>query len=279
MTSSRSCNQGKNNSGVKSGIARRKNSKLCLKNKSLFYSPKKTNHFEFKIFHPITLLIDTKKKFVIEWKEGEREIYVESTKCKLNKQYIKKCIEKKSNYFKLYLNLSISFHKLRYKADGKIRIYSIYIIEKNNVKDKEEKIFSFNENTNQDLSTESTVISDLKSKRKPNTIINFSFSQKNYCNYLPTKEELRVKAQKKPSNFPTECFLGVNRNHNEIGNKEFLNLKDICVFNSNNDSYKIIDRRDHLLLNHLCQKNFCKKIVNSFTVKYRHKNTTFLYYN
>ena len=278
MTSSRSCNQGKNNSGVKSGIARRKNSKLCLKNKSLFYSPKKTNHFEFKIFRPIPLIIDTEKKFVIEWKEGERDIYVEATKYKLNKQYIRKCIEKKGIYFKLYLNLSISFHKLRFKADGKIRIYSIYTIEKSHVKDKEEKIFSFNENTSQGLSTKSTLISDLKSKRKSTDIINFSFSQKNYCNYLPTKDELRTKPQKKPSNFPIECFLGVNRNHNEIGNKEFLNLKDMCVFNSNNDSYKIIDRRDHLLLNHLCQKNFGKKIVNSFTVKYRHKNTTFLYY-
>ena len=278
MTSSRSCNQGKNNSGVKSGIARRKNSKLCLKNKSLFYSPKKTNHFEFKIFRPIPLIIDTEKKFVIEWKEGERDIYVEATKYKLNKQYIRKCIEKKGIYFKLYLNLSISFHKLRFKADGKIRIYSIYTIEKSHVKDKEEKIFSFNENTSQGLSTKSTLISDLKSKRKSTDIINFSFSQKNYCNYLPTKDELRTKPQKKPSNFPIECFLGVNRNHNEIGNKEFLNLKDMCVFNNNNDSYKIIDRRDHLLLNHLCQKNFGKKIVNSFTVKYRHKNTTFLYY-
>ena len=278
MTSSRSCNKGKNNSGVKSGIARRKNSKFCLKNKSLFYSPKKINHFVFKIFRPIPLLIDTEKKFVIEWKEGEREIYVEGTKSKLNKQYIRKCIEKKGNYYKLYLNLSISFHKLRFKADGKIRIYSIYIIEKSHVKDIEEKIFSFNENISQSLSTKSTLISDLKSKRKTTDIINFSYSQKNYCNYLPTKDELRTKPQKKPSNFPIECFLGVNRNHNEIGNKEFLNLKDMCVFNNNNDSYKIIDRRDHLLLNHLCQKNFGKKIVNSFTVKYRHKNTTFLYY-
>ena len=43
-------------------------------------------------------------------------------------------------------------------------------------------------------------------------------------------------------------------------------------------SLDYIDRRDHLLLNHLYQKNFGKKIVNSFTVKYRLKNATFLNY-
>ena len=89
---------------------------------------------------------------------------------------------------------------------------------------------------------------------------------------------MRYSAKKIPCYFPIECFHGTNQIHNEIGNKEYLTLASKSVFNSNNDSYKNIDRKEHFLLNHLCQKNVDKKLINSFTVKYRHKNTTFVYY-
>ena len=89
---------------------------------------------------------------------------------------------------------------------------------------------------------------------------------------------MRHSAKKIPCHFPIECFHGTNQIHNEIGNKEYLTLTNKSVFNSNNDSYKNIDRKEHFLLNHLCQKNVDKKLINSFTVKYRHKNTTFVYY-
>ena len=38
------------------------------------------------------------------------------------------------------------------------------------------------------------------------------------------------------------------------------------------------DEKDHLLLNHFCHKNVKTKIIKIFTVKYRNKNITFIYY-
>ena len=109
--------------------------------------------------------------------------------------------------------------------------------------------------------------------------INFDYCKKNFCNYIPKKGEFSDMCAKKPLNFPCECFHGINLKHNEIGSKNFLNLKDKNIFNNNsNDSYKIIDKKDHILINHLCQKTINKKIINSFTIKYRLKNTTFLYF-
>ena len=272
MTSSRKYTQSKHNSSIKSTISKKKISKLLLNNKSLFNSQKKSNLFQLKKHHSLSLVIDTKKNLIIEWKEGEREIYIEGTIGKVNKQYLVKSIEKKCNYFKLYLNLSNSVHRLKFKSNGKIRIYSFYI----------KKIFSFEETNNQDESRstrDSSLISDLKGKNKINDVMNYAFSKKNYCNYFPTKEEMKKKPKNRPSHFPIECFHGINQKHNDIGNKEFLKLKDINFFNSNNDSYKIIDRKDHLIINHLCQKNVGKKLVNTFIVRYRHKNATFVYYN
>ena len=127
---------------------------------------------------------------------------------------------------------------------------------------------------------DSSFTSDFKSiviRRKANEI-DFSFAKKNYCNYLPKKGEMMIEAPKKPSNLPIEIFLGLDKNHNEIGNNLYLNLNSYFI-NRNNDSYKIIDKKDHILLNHLCLKSINKKIINSFIVKYRHKNATFLYYN
>ena len=138
------------------------------------------------------------------------------------------------------------------------------------------------ENVNTSISTKD---SSFDSVSKNNTIyrgvvsnINFEFSKKNFCNYIPKKDELSKIAPKIPSHFPSECYHGVNQAHNEFGDKNFLNLKEPNIFNSNNDSYKIIDKKDHILINHLCQKTKNKKIINSFTIKYRLKNTTFLYF-
>ena len=90
---------------------------------------------------------------------------------------------------------------------------------------------------------------------------------------------MREKADKKISHFPTECFYDVNYEHNRIGKKDFLILKESSVYNSNNDSYKKIDIKDHIFLNHLCHKNVNNTIINSSTIRYRHKNVTFIYYN
>lgn len=143
---------------------------------------------------------------------------------------------------------------------------------------------SKNDNENLNSMTKDTSFNSALNNKASNefnnkiTKIDFSFSKKNYCNYIPKIYEMKEMADKKPCHFPIECYLGENINHNEIGNKEFLDIKEKNIFNSNNDSYKSIDRKDHLLLNHLCIKKNNKKIINSFTIKYRHKNITFLYF-
>ena len=114
---------------------------------------------------------------------------------------------------------------------------------------------------------------------KVDKLIDFAFSKKNFCNYYPEKNEMRDKADKKICHFPIECFLDVNYEHNRIGNKDFLFLKESSVYNSNNDSYKKIDIKDHIFLNHLCNKKVSNKtIINSTTTRCRHKNITFVYY-
>ena len=104
--------------------------------------------------------------------------------------------------------------------------------------------------------------------------INFAFSKKNYCNYFPKLTDMNIKPSQKPQFFPIQIFLGINKFHNEIGDKHYLNIKE-SIFCSENDSYKILNQKDHIFLNHLLQKNF--KTVST-TIRYRHKNITFVYY-
>ena len=89
---------------------------------------------------------------------------------------------------------------------------------------------------------------------------------------------MKQQPSKIPCNFPTECFHGENKFHNDIGNKDYLNLEKNSYFNMNSDSYKIIEKKDHILLNHFCIKNVNKQTINSLIIKYRNKNTTFLYF-
>ena len=108
--------------------------------------------------------------------------------------------------------------------------------------------------------------------------IDFSFSKKNYCNYYPKLNEMKEKAAKKPFHFPMECFHGVNQFHKKIGSKEYLILDENNTFNSKNESYKVIDKKDHIFLNHLIKKTSKINSNNSVTIRYRCKNTTFIYY-
>jgi hypothetical protein len=144
---------------------------------------------------------------------------------------------------------------------------------------KSEKDNKKTNSKNQSVSTRDQSLIVISDNNVNNKIIDFSFSKKNYCNYYPKLNEMKELADKKPSHFPTECFNGINKFHNEKGKKEYLNLNENFVFNSNNDSYKVIDKKDHVLLNHLCQfNNKNKNSINSISIRYRHKNSTFIYY-
>ena len=274
MTSSRKKNNTKQNSRVNSSSPKNNLLKSNSKNKTFSYSWKKIEKFELTKRRLIPLIIDKQKKFIIEWNQGEKEVYIAGCFYKNNKLYVS-TNEKIYKYFRLNSNLINSLNETKFKAKGKMRISSIYIINNTNKTTKNKKD-SQNIFSNNNISTkESSLISMPKKNDKK---IDFAFSNKNYCNYIPKKDEMKYTADKKPCHFPIECFHGINQIHNEIGNKEYLTLTDSSVFNSNNDSYKNIDRKEHFLLNHLCQKNVNNKLINSFTVKYRHKNATFVYY-
>ena len=275
MTSSHKKNNTKQTSRVNSSTSQKILPKSKSKKKTIFYSWKYSEKNELSKRRLISLILDKQKNYIIEWNEGEKEIYITGSFHKYNKLN-SSYNEKIYKYFRLNSNLINSLNGIKFNAKGKMKISSIYIIKNSNckvIKNKEysQKIFSDNNSSTK----ESSLISMTK---KNDTFIDFAFSKKNFCNYIPKKDEMRNSADKKPCHFPIECFHGINKIHNEIGNKEYLTLKNKSVFNSNNDSYKNIDRKEHFLLNHLCQKYVDKKLINSFTIKYRHKNATFVYY-
>ena len=202
------------------------------------------------------------------------------TDCSSPKKISKSPITIKSFFF-LEKNNSKSDIKKMYSNRSKINISKKFInedIDLNNffTQRKKEKQFQKNIKGIMITNEENEKVSKLGNDNKK---INFQLSTKFYCNYYPKKKEMKEKPDKKPTYFPSECFHGVNYFHNNIGNKEFLNLTDNNIYNNNIDEYKIIDRKDHLLLNHLTNKNVNKKSINSITIKYRHKNATFLYYS
>ena len=116
--------------------------------------------------------------------------------------------------------------------------------------------------------------SKLFKSKNQNKGFDFEFSKKNFCNYYPQQIEMNFKPSQKPSSYPIQTFLGINKDQKEIGSKEFLDLKE-DEFCSENDSYKKIEQTKHQLLNHFLQKD---SKINSISIRYRHKNATFIYY-
>ena len=236
-------------------------------------------NFESKKKLSLPLINRSKKEIIIELKTEEKEIVLTHffrrfghfCKLVLTKKEKQECTYFKLDKYKL-------FNFLRLKINGKIKIKPISLYSKDKskkYKNQEKKIINIEEDGNQSINTKDTTLATLN---KTNKLIDFSFSKKNYCNYYPNKNEMRDRADKLLCHFPTECFHDVNHEHNRIGNKDFLVLKESSVYNSNNDSYKKIDIKDHIFLNHLCQKNVNNTIINSSTIRYRHKNVTFVYY-
>ena len=273
MTASHRCNKRKINPRKKSNYFRTLYKSHSFEN---FLHCKNRENFGFPRIFSLSLMKQKKKDIIIEWTKGDKEIiYLTVSFVYLDKLCNNKNKEELLGNYKL--NYNYIYQKLKFKAIGKIRIYSIFLLTRSLYKtEKDSKYISIN-SKNQSLSTNLTSI--ISKNNINNTFIDFTFSKKNYCNYYPKINEMREIADKKPTHFPTECFFGVNRFHNEIGKKEYLNLNENFSFNSRNDSYKVIDKKDHVLINHLCHfdtKN--KNIISSISIRYRHKNTTFIYY-
>ena len=233
----------KNNSRMNYFYSRKKVPKTFLNKNTSFSSRKKSKKFESLNFCTFPLINKRNTKFEFEFIEGEKEVY-------LTGNFGTKKIEKNNIYFKFF-NINKSFKKLKFKVKGIIKIFSIYY-KNYNIFINKQKIFS----------------KDYKNSQRQST----------QDNYYPKKDELNKGKNKLPVYFPTECYHEINHIQNNIGNKEYLDIKESNIFNSNNDSYKIINKKEHLFLNHLCYKKNDKKIINSFIIRYRKKNTTFVYY-
>ena len=233
-----------------------------------------------------------KEKIKIIWSEGGKNILLTGTFCNWDKLYSMKKDSKDDCYYYI-LNLPKGFYQFKFKVDGQWKNSTIYPKYNNHGTINNYLNTSSSNGYNSVSTNESSTISSpiSNNKKNNNKIINntninsinsnnnidFSFSKKNYCNYYPKIKEMREYTDKKPTNFQIECYHGVNQIQNNIGNKKYLFLEN-DIF-SGDYSNKKIERKDHILLNHLCQKQKNKKtIINSVVFKYRHKNCTFLYY-
>jgi hypothetical protein len=229
-----------------------------------------------------------KEKTKIIWSEGGNKIYLTGNFCQWNELYLMKK-DNKDEFFYYILDLPKGFHQFKFKVDGKWKISSIYPQYNVNKKVNNYLDNSYITYDNISLSTrESSLLSTMNNNNvnNINNIINinnyiktdFSYSKKNYCNYYPKKNEMKDYTDKKPNHFQTECYHGINQLQNIIGNKKFLYLVDDSIF-CGNDSYKDIEKKDHVLLNHYCNRQIKKDtFISSVSIRYRHKNVTFLYY-
>ena len=262
------------------------------KNSSITSSSSK--ELKIKKYHSLSSILKKKEKIKIIWTEGGKEILLTGTFCNWNKFYLMKKNQNDEKFFCI-LDLPKGFHQFKFKVDGQWKNSSIYpkINNHGNINNYIDNTSSNKENTNEStiesssISTKNknifnhinnkNIIKNEKNIKKIN--IDFSYSKKNYCNYYPKINEMKDSTDKKPYYFQTECYLGVNQIQNKIGNKDDLYLKEDEIY-SGNYSYKNIERKDHILLNHLCniKKDKNNNIVNSIIFRYRHKNTTFLYY-
>ena len=178
----------------------------------------------------------------------------------------------KEGYFLLFRKSKGTIEKILH--DKKIEKKFI----KNNIIDKYDKIVNNKININCHINNKEQIF-NIYTKNDLNISIyngqiDFKYSKKNFCNYIPKQKEMNYKPSKKPNFFPIEILFGINKFINEIGNKDYLCLKE-SIFSKENDSYKTINKKEHYLLNHFLQKN---TKTNSITFRYRHKNATFIYY-
>ncbi len=263
-------------------------SPIKLKKINSFFSQKKQiKNINKKKPRSLSFISNNKEKVKIIWSEGGKKIYLTGSFCQWNKLYLMNKDNKEELYY-IILFLPKGFHQFKFNVDGKWKLSSIYpqYNTNGNVNNYIDNINSTYDNTSAST-VESSVLSSNDNKKNVYNFVNnvnnnfkidLSYSKKNYCNYYPKKKEMKEHVDKKPHYFQIECYHGVNQAQNNIGNKKFLCLVDRSIFSGNN-SYKEIEKKDHILLNHFCNRQIKNDtFISSVPIKYRHKNITFLYY-
>ena len=201
-----SLSQNEINSLLNSYISRICNSKTYLnKISSNLYSQNDSENWELHKLHSFPLIIK-ENKYIIDWNEEEKGKYLNLNgffdtivphPIKNNEIIYK--------FFKFILNKNI--YKLKIKVNKKMKNNSICLIYTNpKTSSNKTKIILIN---NKSISTkDSSDISISKNEanyNNKNIYIDFAYSQKNYCNYFPKGNEMRINAEKIPTHFPIEC--------------------------------------------------------------------------
>ena len=134
MTYSQIKNNMKQTPRVNSSSSRNKMPKSNSKKKNLSDSWKNSKKIELSKRRLIPLIIYKQKKFIIEWNEGEKEIYITSGFYKNNKLYLSSNEKIYKYYFRLNSKLINSLNGIKFEAKGKMKISSIFIINNSNSK-------------------------------------------------------------------------------------------------------------------------------------------------
>ena len=218
-----------------------------------------------------------KKEFILYISSHKRSNSLFSLNFRNKEGYFLLFRKSKGTIEKILHDKKIKKKFLNFDVDMKKKDNKLYC-EKSNIIDKYDKIVNNKININCHINNKEQIF-NIYTKNDLNLSISngqidFKYSKKNFCNYIPKQKEMNYKPSKKPNFFPIEVFFGINKFINEIGNKDYLCLKE-SIFSKENDSYKTINKKEHYLLNHFLQKN---TKTNSITFRYRHKNATFIYY-
>ena len=209
---------------------------------------KKSNLFKFRRINSLELL-DLKNK---------QRIYAKFNKSKRATEDIVQDKKTNKKCSKLVEDINIVNNKLKCQKNN--------LINNTKTTNNKEKITSKITNKKKIINFNNEAPLESAISENP---INFDYSKKNFCNYIPKRKEMNQPCSK-PVCLPTEICLATNHIQNQIGENYILKENIIS-----NDSYKKIYSKGHILLNRFLQQN---TKAHSTIIRYQGKNINIVYY-
>lgn len=221
-----------------------------------------------------------------EWDNPGTNVYVTGTFCNWKQYFLMK--KNPQGLFVLTLDLPRGNHHYKFKVDNEWKYNEKFptCIDSGNTN-------NYLDTTNWEITVKNT---DEGTTTVSNTTENNDFSKiskkivenssclkmKKYSHYIPKKEEFSEKIQHIPSHYKNLENIDLLSNQKYIGNKKYLKINENDIL-SGNLAYKNIENIPHEQINHLNINNNTindiKTNICSTTSRYRHKYTTFVYYN
>jgi hypothetical protein len=203
--------------------------------------------------------------FIFEWKENNKKVTI--TGDFLNwVHFILMKKDKKTNHFKLKINLPKKRNEFKFIVDGEWKCSNDYPQFKNDHGIYNYIDLSINENKKEEKKEK-----EIKKNKKKNDL--------NFNCYKPLKSEMNVDAPDLPRYFSL-YNIDYNTRQNKIGNQKLLIFKENNLLSENN-SYKKILTCPHVNLSHCCtqvNKDNNANIITSITFRFQHKFLTIIYY-